>query len=394
MKKSVLSVALSLVIFPLVAQHDKNCEMYPALVDSVYVYDKDNTNSLVSWKLNTIWLYQNSEGKHTRLTFINGMDRKLIRASDYYYDSNGNRDLELHFFWGDNTWNDYIRTESEFDENNRKISETRTILRQGTWTLSAYYYFEYPENDVIKIHYQVKDEEGNLFDKRVTEQVFRDKKLVETRIYDGISGSLIELNYYYYNENGKIAEFIILTPDKMTGLMKEFRRRLYYYDEFMLLRKVLFEEMKNNEWEQFSRYEYFYTLDHARKVMVCHNGHNICISVSALKAHLAHGDQLGSCKASDNNESPNKKTDETYSITNRFIIYPNPASDMVTIRFNKPLNHGFEKVELTDSYGRILKTSVVKQASEVTFYRAGLQSGNYLLRFTGRETISAAIIFE
>ncbi len=32
-----------------------------------------------------------------------------------------------------------------------------------------------------------------------------------------------------------------------------------------------------------------------KKVYVCHNGHTICISVNALPAHLAHGDQLGQC---------------------------------------------------------------------------------------------------
>ncbi|OGX92141.1 hypothetical protein [Hymenobacter coccineus] len=31
------------------------------------------------------------------------------------------------------------------------------------------------------------------------------------------------------------------------------------------------------------------------KVIICHNGHDISVSVSASQAHLDHGDQLGSC---------------------------------------------------------------------------------------------------
>jgi len=32
-----------------------------------------------------------------------------------------------------------------------------------------------------------------------------------------------------------------------------------------------------------------------KKVYVCHNGNTICISLSALQAHLSHGDYLGKC---------------------------------------------------------------------------------------------------
>lgn len=31
------------------------------------------------------------------------------------------------------------------------------------------------------------------------------------------------------------------------------------------------------------------------KVLICHNGHDINVSINAMEAHLAHGDQLGSC---------------------------------------------------------------------------------------------------
>jgi hypothetical protein len=33
------------------------------------------------------------------------------------------------------------------------------------------------------------------------------------------------------------------------------------------------------------------------KVLICHNGHDINVSINALQAHLAHGDQVGSCSA-------------------------------------------------------------------------------------------------
>jgi len=33
------------------------------------------------------------------------------------------------------------------------------------------------------------------------------------------------------------------------------------------------------------------------KVLICHNGHTINVSINALPAHLAHGDQIGSCSS-------------------------------------------------------------------------------------------------
>ena len=38
-----------------------------------------------------------------------------------------------------------------------------------------------------------------------------------------------------------------------------------------------------------------YCNDAETKVTVCHGGNSICVSVSSLNAHLAHGDSLGSC---------------------------------------------------------------------------------------------------
>jgi hypothetical protein len=35
------------------------------------------------------------------------------------------------------------------------------------------------------------------------------------------------------------------------------------------------------------------------KVTICHRGHTITVAESALKAHLAHGDTIGPCEATE-----------------------------------------------------------------------------------------------
>ncbi len=44
----------------------------------------------------------------------------------------------------------------------------------------------------------------------------------------------------------------------------------------------------------------------SNKVQVCHNGHTITISRSALKGHLRHHDTLGPCPRSKHNKGKHK----------------------------------------------------------------------------------------
>ena len=41
--------------------------------------------------------------------------------------------------------------------------------------------------------------------------------------------------------------------------------------------------------------DYDYCDDKNKKVYICHNGHTICVSVNAIKAHLDHGDVIAKC---------------------------------------------------------------------------------------------------
>jgi len=78
------------------------------------------------------------------------------------------------------------------------------------------------------------------------------------------------------------------------------------------------------------------------KVLVCHNAAGkktvtICVDDSAVPAHLAHGDKLGTCEdTSCFSFSLRSFAEETATITNdpqaAFAIYPNPNSGTFTIQ--------------------------------------------------------------
>ncbi len=46
------------------------------------------------------------------------------------------------------------------------------------------------------------------------------------------------------------------------------------------------------------------------KVMVCHNGHLISVSLNALSAHLAHGDGMISCDGDDEDSDSGGDSDD------------------------------------------------------------------------------------
>jgi hypothetical protein len=66
------------------------------------------------------------------------------------------------------------------------------------------------------------------------------------------------------------------------------------------------------------------------KVIVCHNGNEICISPNAVPAHLGGhpGDQLGECPSSCHRDAA-----LTAAGRNGLLAYPNPAADQTTVSF-------------------------------------------------------------
>lgn len=73
------------------------------------------------------------------------------------------------------------------------------------------------------------------------------------------------------------------------------------------------------------------------KIKVCHSGTTLCISYSALAAHLGHGDQVGPCISCPTQPSEMQDRSADYSSeteSTELEIFPNPASDEVNIFFH------------------------------------------------------------
>jgi hypothetical protein len=82
------------------------------------------------------------------------------------------------------------------------------------------------------------------------------------------------------------------------------------------------------------------------KILVCHNGIEICIAPAALPAHLAHGDIAGHCPAS------NKLVISEHQPEKKLIVtaYPNPFETVLKLNINSPVS-GIAKIEFYNING-------------------------------------------
>lgn len=127
------------------------------------------------------------------------------------------------------------------------------------------------------------------------------------------------------------------------------------------------------------------------KVIVCHNGHEICISANAVPAHLNEhaGDVLGACGAPVGRAAiatapaaPNPVASAQGPVLE---AYPNPFSTGTTIRFRQ-LETAPAQVRLYDGQGRVVNVLFNGMAEAGRDYAlplsaAGLPAGLYLCRY-------------
>ena len=127
------------------------------------------------------------------------------------------------------------------------------------------------------------------------------------------------------------------------------------------------------------------------KVLVCHNGHEICISPNAVPAHAAHlggTDQLGSCPPTGNRG--NAGGAPALQATTEVLLeaYPNPFSASTTVHF-RPAVTGAVRVRVYDALNREVTSlfngiAQAEQDYSLTLSADKLPAGIYLCRYEGQ----------
>jgi len=122
--------------------------------------------------------------------------------------------------------------------------------------------------------------------------------------------------------------------------------------------------------------------DQDKKVLICHNGKTKCVSINAVDAHLAHGDDLGSCDRFYNDISSNDQDIKDQLATEfNAISWPNPSNDSFNIKMITP--NTIDKVDLKtfDMNGRLILSNLINGNEDYQF-GGELSSGIYFVRLS------------
>ncbi|MBC6700141.1 carbohydrate-binding protein [Hymenobacter puniceus] len=130
------------------------------------------------------------------------------------------------------------------------------------------------------------------------------------------------------------------------------------------------------------------------KVLVCHNGNELCISTNAVATHLAeHGDQLGACGtvAARGAAAPALGSGQSARQATVLEAFPNPFATRAEIRF-RPAATAATQVQVYSAMGQLVRTlydAVAETGRDytVTFDGRDLPAGIYTCRLVSNGTV-------
>jgi hypothetical protein len=123
------------------------------------------------------------------------------------------------------------------------------------------------------------------------------------------------------------------------------------------------------------------------KVMVCHNGNNICVASTAVQTHLNHGDRLGACGSSLREATTGSSGVIAEEAITKLVIYPNPVTTgNFYIKTTGDWLNKKVQVTITDLRGRMIFRKSVAQNSGIIEVRlsTSLINGIYLVKINDK----------
>ncbi|WP_117882676.1 S8 family serine peptidase [Aureibaculum luteum] len=127
-----------------------------------------------------------------------------------------------------------------------------------------------------------------------------------------------------------------------------------------------------------------YNDDEHQRVVICHKGKTKCIPISAVQAHLNHGDSLGHCDSENDYDDHDDATN--YEEDGKFKLFPNPVQTTLTIENKKSKKC---EIFIYDVYGNLYKYKKLKQnKNEIKVDMRSYPDGIYIVRIILKNGVS------
>ncbi|MDF1559937.1 MAG: T9SS type A sorting domain-containing protein [Bacteroidales bacterium] len=391
MKKFILLQLLTVLLITATGQMaaaQDNAYLNYVTTDSAYVYRWDMTAS--HWVLNQVQYYSYTEGRLTSLITRNHETGADVALSEYVYDSSGRRESSTNYTWA-GTWVPATRYLNEYDLLGRTSSIRLQKWVNGEWVEERLQQnYQYDAYNRL-IGYETIYWRNNAWTlPTVNEQFYNELGKLESIVATRPGGAIDFRIIYEYNDKGLMTQFYTQYP--AGGEWSNWNLRTIQYNKCGRKTGQTNYTGEGPDWNPSTMTEWFSSFNKdlypGKEVPVCHKGHTLWVSPEALAAHLRRGDCLGECLYE--RETPRAKDRGLL-----FTIFPNPATEMITIRFSPDLCCEQMRVELTDFSGKLVKTYPVSDNSDLVIERGKLKSGYYNLSLIiGKESYSQTFIFE
>ncbi len=391
MKKFILfqlSVVMLLVSAGDIYAADDNAYLNYVKTDSAYVYRWDLTAS--DWVLYQVQYYSYTDGRMSELLTRNYQTGADAALSVYVYNSSGRSESSTNYSWA-GAWVPATRYLNEYDMMGRTSS-----VRLQKWVNGEWVEERLQQNYVYDVHNRVIGYETIYWRNNawtlptVNEQYYNESGKLESVVATRPGGAIDFRIMYEYSDKGLMTQFYTQYPSG--GGWSNWNLRTIQYDDCGRKTGQTNYSGEGPNWNPSTRTEWFSSFNKdlypGKKIPVCHKGNTLWVSAQALDSYLRRGDCLGECLYEKNN--PSDVAGEP-----PFVIFPNPATEMITIRFSPELCCEQMRIELTDFTGKVIKMYPVSDNSDLIIERGKLKSGYYNIRLIiGKETYSQTFIFE
>lgn len=391
MKKTILLQLSTMILLACTGEMCRaadNTYLNYVKTDSAYVYIWDLNSS--DWVLNQVQYYSYTEGRLTELLTRNYQTGADAALSVYTYNSSNRSETATNYSWA-GTWIPVTRYLFEYDLLGRTSS-----VRLQKWVNDEWIDDRLQQNYQYDAHNRLIGYEAIYWRSNawtpptVNEQYYNGLGQLENIVATRPGGNIDYRIIYEYSDKGLLSQFYTQYPSG--GGWSNWNLRTIQYNDCGRKTGQTNYSGEGPDWNPSTKTEWFSSFDKDlypdKKIPVCHKGNTIWVSPEALDAYLRKGYCLGECLYEKGNSS-------VIGGEPPFIVFPNPATEMITIRFSPDLCCEQMRVELTDFTGKLVKMYPASDNSDLIIERGKLESGYYNIRLIiGNEIYSQTFIFE
>mgnify|MGYP003810693499 FL=1 len=376
-----------------------NCDSKAELADSVinFIYNSENGEFYpVEVRKYTYDLRNNL----TEIHLISLPDRTNILRQVFEYDAFNNITSYTNYLWINSNWEKNLIVRKTYSSENKILTEVfYNRDAEGNFTPYMRHFYNYDGNRIVNYLRQIKNSEGQWYNFSYHYYIYDNYGRLSVLYGQYINGPVFwERTSVYDDFTNRLSQRYLrqlkFNPEIKQNVLTNITFEVYSYNIYGDVSDILYHGWSDNRWEVNGKAVFYYSLLKNKKVSICHNGNTLCVDAHAVKAHLEHGDKLGPCVQNNESMTTNKPANSDNSrLPSTFTLYPNPAKNYVTVKFNEDPSL-FEYGMILSKDGKTIVSFNIDCRNEINLNIGNLREGTYIIKIIGSEKTETQLMIK